>query len=334
MQRLRANDWRVEIFSVLFTVAFVLLFKVGDYYNTNLATKFLKGLSPVMTKNFFQYGTTTTDLYTKDSSESFTSYASGRQNIDRVVINLSLKPRQNGFMWFIETATSFFSEIVPPPVDKADIFIYPSFSAQYDNFIAAIVNKQGMNDARQQNYYLSLTKTVDSALLPPSFVYMSEASELHEKAFSPEVLATLDPKVLRYVAITDQPISRPEKISELEPRRRIIVLVNLTSNKERLTQLSEFLDSLFNVLDSLAAKKTTFRPEALRKVLKARETEVAKLQKIVDEEKKEELAEERAKQKRLEKRNSTLSEAEQAKAEKKALEKKQRKQMKKQRVRM
>lgn len=332
LDRVLLNDWRIEMFSLGFTLVFVLLYKWGDLYNTKLASSFLNGLSPVMQKNFFQYGVSPTELYKKDLSESFASYLSGRQNIERVNIRVLLKPRHNLFMWILETLLSFFSKMVEKPCDRAEIFIYPS--VVYDNFIAAIVNKEGMNDARQDNYYLSLTKTSDSANLPNAFVYMSEASEFYEKVFDGDLLLKLDASVLKYVAITDQPIERAEEISQLEPRRRIIVLLNITNDKQKLSQLGEFMDSLFDVIDALAAKKIAFRPELLRKVLKTREGEVAKLQKVIDDARKEELAQERAKQKKGGKKRSELSDAEQAKLEKKALEKKQRKQMKKLRVKM
>ncbi|GMF50790.1 unnamed protein product [[Candida] boidinii] len=81
-------------------------------------------------------------------------------------------------------------------------------------------------------------------------------------------------------------------------------------------------------------EKAAFRPELTRRIKKTRDAEIAKLKKIAEDAKKEELEAKRIEeQKKLREEQSKLSPEEQKKIEKKQQEKKQRKLEKKQRVR-
>ncbi|KAK6460847.1 hypothetical protein DFJ63DRAFT_209148 [Scheffersomyces coipomensis] len=336
LQRALLNDWRLEGFTIAFIFVFVSLFYAGDLYNKRLVTRLLNNLKSTFDKNFYQFGIGPNSLYVKDSSENYASYATGRSNIAKVNIIFKLKPRHNSFVWILETVLSFFTATVPYPTDRVDFVITPSSDAEYDNFISAIVAKIGMNDYRKFNYFLSLTKTSDSANLPQSFVYMSEANEFQEKITTPELkkALTLDSaSYLRYIAVTDQPSEHPVALHEMTPRRRIVVSAHVTSNVDQIQQLGKILDALFSLVDKLAAKEITFKSEALKKIVKTREVEISKLKKIEEEIKQEKLADEKAKLKREEReklRNS--SKEDQLKAEKRSQERRQRKQQKKMRA--
>ena len=119
------------------------------------------------------------------------------------------------------------------------------------------------------------------------------------------------------------------------PKRRIVISVKAITSQNDLKQLSAVLDAVFNLVDKLADGAITFKPEALKKVVKTREAEIDKLKKIQEEIKKEELAEEQSKLKRQERdRLRNMSREEQLKAEKKAAERRQKKMQKKQRIKM
>lgn len=336
-ERLQTNDWTLEIVTLSFTLGYVFLFMVGDYYNKSKVSLFLAGIAPTMKKNFYQFGTSANELYIKDSAENFASYASGRVNIESVKIKFSLQPRHNIFIWFFEFLLSFFTNSVPTPQDKVDIVIKPS--VEYDNFISGVVAKIGMNDVRQENYYLSLTKTTDSDNLPPYFVYMGEVNEFQEKLTTPEIKSVLNnqetPKFLKFFAFTDQSSEKPFAIKQCYPQRKIILSTYLTSNKNQLKQLNLLLDALFNLVDKLAAKEISFRPESLKKIVKTREVEISKIQKLLDQKKQEEIEYEKAKLKKQERESiRKLSKEEQIKFEKKQLEKEKKKMQRKQKVRM
>lgn len=319
-----------------FIVIFASLYKAGDLYNKSKVTGFLSGISEVMNKQFYQFGVSPDKLYIKDSSENYSSYATGRVNIASVQINFSLVPRHNIFLWILEAGFSFFAASVKAPEDTVEIVITPL--GHYDNFISAIVSKLGMNDARKFNYFLSLCKTSDSPNLPESFVYMSEANEFQEKTTTNELKNSLTLQIantLKFIAFTDQPIERPENLREFIPNRKVIISLKATTSKKDLQQISTILDAVFNLVDKLVDTAITFRPEALKKVVKTREAEIDKLKKIQEEIRKDELADEQAKLKREERdRLRNLSREEQIKAEKKAAERRQKKMQKKQRIKM
>ncbi|CCE72938.1 Piso0_000544 [Millerozyma farinosa CBS 7064] len=336
-ERIKINDWRLEFITLTFTIAFVFLFKLGDWYNVRLVSTYVKSLSESFSKNFFLYGVSQDQLYIKDSSVNFSSYASGRSNIAKVNISFKLQPRHNVFIWVMENLFAMFSETVEPTEDRVDFAITPSYEGDYDNFISAIVSKLGMNSYRRYNYFLSLTKTTDSDKLPESFVFMSEGHEFQEKTYTDKLANALNNEAssyIRYIAFTDQPIERPEKVRECEPHRRIFISTHFPSNKDQYESLNNILDAIFSLVDDLSSKKITFKPEALKKVVKTRENEISKLTKAEEELKQEKIAEEKAKLKKQERdRIRSLSKAEQLKLEKKELEKKQRKTQRKQKMR-
>lgn len=335
-QRLKTADWRLELFTIVFTLVFVIFYKAGDLYNYSKVSAFLGGVKDVFEKNFYLYGVGNGKLYVKDSSESYSSYATGRENIAKVNLNFRLAPRQNVLIWIMESLFGYFTESVPVPEDRVEIVIHPS--ADYENFVSAVVSKNGMNDYRKANYYLSLTRTTDSPLLPESFVFMSESNEFQEKTFTTKFADSLTLSManfLRFVAFTDQPVERPEALRDLLPQKRIVISLKLVTGKEELAQISNVLAAVFDIVDQIANNEITFKPEASRKIVKAREAEIAKIKKVEEVARQEELAEEKAKLKRQERDElRSLSRDEQLKAEKKAQEKKQKKMQKKMRVKM
>lgn len=335
LERLKTNDWRLEYFTIIFTIGFVLIFQLGAAYNKSKVNSFLNGVRGVFEENFFQFGVGNGKLFEKDSVESYASYATGRKNISKVNLVFRLAPRHNVILWIMETVLSYFTDAVLPPVDKVEIVVTPS--ADYENFTTAIVSKLGMNESRKLNYFLALTRTSDSPLLPESFAFMSEVNEFQEKTFTGKLAQSLKLNMasfLKFVAFTDQPADKPAAIRDLLPHRRVVISLDLVTGKKELAQISELLSAVFDVIDQIADNEITFKPEAARKVVKAREVEIAKIKKALEAAKQEEVAEELAKVRKQEKQKTrNLSREEQMKAEKKAQEKKARKAQKKMRVR-
>lgn len=336
--RLKLMSWNIELLAIGAILIYTFLFKIGDIYNRRKVTSFLNSLNDVFKKNFFQYGVSENSLFVKDSPENYASYATGRINIDKVNISIRLQPRQNIFIWLFENVFSFFLDSIEKSEDVADFTITTSSDVTYDNFIAAIVSKAGMNNFRNANYFLSLTKTTDSPKLPQSFVFMSETQEFLDKILTDVLRHSLTPEsasYLRYIAFTDQQEEKPKTISQCRPQRRVVLSTFIPKNCDQSTQLSVIVGELFRIIDLLNTKKITFKPESLRKVLKTRESELAKIQKLIDEGKQELLNSEKAKLKRDEiEKTRHISREEQIKLEKKAQEKKQRKLQKKQKVKM
>ncbi|RKP32915.1 DUF1682-domain-containing protein [Metschnikowia bicuspidata] len=335
LQRFKVHDWRLEMFILLFIVLFIFLFKIGDIYNNSKVSAFLAGVRTVFEDNFALYGVGDGLMYVKDSSENYSSYASGNANIAKVNINFRLAPRQNIFLWAMESIMSMFMEAIVPPEDRVNIFITPS--VEYEHFITAIVSKFGMDQSRKLNYYLSLTRATDSDLLPSSFVFMSEANEFQAKTFTEKLSSSLTDSAasfLKFVAFTDQPHEKPEALRDLIPHRRIVISSKIVTGKQQLAELSLIIEAVLDVVDQIASKQITFKVEAARKIIKTREAEIEKIKKAEEQIKQEALADEKAQLRKKERENlKNLSRDKQLNAEKKAQEKKQRKAQKKMRVR-
>lgn len=333
-ERAKVSDWRLEIFTVGFCILFVVLYKGGDLYNNRKVNGFLNGVRGVFEENFFQFGVSEKSLYVKDSAENYSSYATGRENVSRVDIAVKLVPRQNAFLWIMESLFGYFTASVQPPQDRVDIVIHPY--AQYENFVTAISSKLGMGDFRKFNYYLSLTRTVDSDELPPLFVFMSEVKEIQEKTFTQRLQQALTADMasfVRFVAFTDQPVERPTEVRDLMPYKRVVISTQLVTGKAELAKLSELVAAVLEVVDKLASGDIAMSAEAARKIVKAREAEIAKFEKAAKELAKERALEEKQKAKRDERSRQNLTRDEQLKAEKRAQERKQRRAQKKMTVR-
>ncbi|ODV93636.1 hypothetical protein PACTADRAFT_35395 [Pachysolen tannophilus NRRL Y-2460] len=325
LERLSIRDWNVEIFTLLITLGLVLIWKIGLTYNESKVKKWLTKHEQVFKDQFYQFGTSSNEIYIKDSAEDFASYATGRLNISHLNINFNLEPRHNMFFYIMEVIFSFFVKAITKPEDKIELRITLDKFAndKIDECIWAIVNKEQMNKYRESNYYISLTKTSDSELLPREFVFMSEVPDLNEALFTKDLKDSIQNsgKILRFLAITDQPNDKPTKIQDTRPFKRFILQLNFPSSEEEYENSKKLVNSFITLVDH--AVKKEFKPETIKKILKTREVEINKLKKIDEDLKKEE-----AEAKRIAKLKN-LSEEEQKKLEKK----RQRKALKQQRIR-
>lgn len=334
-ERLTNYNWKVELFAVGVILAYYGLFKIGSGYNAKLANNFINSIVPVLKENFYQVGVTPNQLYAQDDAQHFTLYSSGRLRIQSFIAKIELISRQNLFMWLMEFVTSFFLDSIPAPQDLVTIeFTFDDESSEkFDNFIWAVVTKDKMDNFRNENYFLSLTKTSESPKLPTQFVFMNEVPEMNDVLFTKKLsdLLSANIKTLKFIAITDQPIEKPDKISELKPIKRFIMQFTLSNSSSDIESIKNLFTYILNDYLDLIATRATFRPELTRKVKKTRENEYNKLKKVLDDFKREELnAKKIEEQKKL---KASMTPQEQQKYAKKQLERKQRKQMNRQKVR-
>lgn len=334
-QRLSNYDWKIELFSIGMIALYFGLFKVGSSYNNSIANKLIDSIVPVLKENFYQVGVTPNKLYVQDDYQNYSFYATGRLRVDSFIAKLELKSRQNLFMLLMEFIMSFFLESVPPPQDllTVEIPFDEEASEKFDNFIWAIVTKDKMDSYRNDNYFLSLTKTSESPKLPLQFVFMNEVSDMNDVLYTKKLSDLLQQNVstLKFLAITDQPIEKPDKISELKPVKRVVLKFELSNSDSSIESIKNLITYVVNDYLDLIATRATFRPELTRKVKKTRENEYNKLKKQLDEYKREELnAKKVEEQKKL---KASMTPQEQEKHARKQQERKQRKQMNRQKVR-
>jgi len=298
------------------------------------------------------------DLIKEKSLNTFSSYATGRQNVAFVDISITLLKRYNPFGMFVEYISGFFFDSMPAPVEKMEAILYPfdgkealtvpgqipgaqelrnrDSKSSYDGFVWALVNKEKMKLLRDERYDVSITTTKDNSKLPIWATVMSESAEVTDLLLTPELVKAVEKagELFDYMVVTDQPIDKPTTLDETVPKKRIYLSIRLPGSASEYQNTLPMFDYFLRLPD-LLVQSAHFRPEVMRKVRSAREDTIRKLQKADEEEKAEERALEREKAKRM-KRELELKGLD-AKAQKKYLEKErereQKKSMKKQTTR-
>lgn len=335
LQRVFDYDWTKEGIILLTILGYAALYYFGVKTNNSKVNNWIEGHKEILASQFYQVGThhPKGDLAVSDTPSTHTTYASGRENIRSLTANISLKSRQNLPTLIVETIMGMFWKIFEVK-DVIEITIKPSI--ELDPFIFAVVNKDIMQASRENNYYLSLTRTTDSEkLLPPYFTFMTESAEIFETLFTGDLAdaiknGTDSQNVLDLLAVTDQASDRPNTLEEAAPRPEIKLSLKFPSNSEELETSKKVLNAAINLVDICASKKK-WRPEVAKKIKTTREAEIKKVQKQLDEVKAEELAQKKAEKKREQQQNlSKLSPAEQRKQEQKEREKEQKRQTKRQ----
>lgn len=332
LQRVTVYNWSKELFIVGALVVYVSLYWFGVKSNERKVNKWVKSLKPVLEEQFYQFGTAKDQLYVSDSASHFSTYATGRLNVENLIAQFKLLGRDNFITLSIEYIFGFFFGGAIPH-DRVDIVISPDQTASLQPGIFAIVNKDNMKDAREDNYFLSLTRTLDSTRLPNYFTFMTEAAELIELLFTPELKEAVEgaQHVLEYIAVTDQRAVRPEKVSDIDSSTRVIIALKTASTASDYEATKKIVNAAVNLCDTLVQIKS-YRPELLKKIKSSREAEIKKVQKALDAQVAEDLAAKKAEAKRSEGRVQ-LSAAEQKKLAAKEERKRQKKMSKRQSVR-
>lgn len=241
-ERYSLNDFQQEGIILIFVVILVLVHLWGTRANRSRAKAWVEAHAPVLEKEFalvgFQEPGASSDapkaLLREKSSNQFSTYATGRQNVAFLDIDITLLKRYNPLTWFVEWATSFFIESVPTPSEKVEAVLYPfdgkesltvpgllpgalearkESKSSYDGFVWAIVNKDSMKILRDERYDVSLTTTKDHAKLPNWCTVMSESAEITNLLLTPELIKAVEQAgpTFDYLIVTDQPIDRPSK---------------------------------------------------------------------------------------------------------------------------
>ncbi|KAK9247699.1 hypothetical protein V1506DRAFT_531162 [Lipomyces tetrasporus] len=334
--RMWSYNWMNEFYFLAVVIAFVALHLGGSAWNKRKATNWMKSQLEALRSQFYQVGfdesVTTTEpamvpvaKYLKRIGPiDYVFYATGRLNISLLHGKITMLSRHNVIMMVFEYAFAFLFS-TEPPKDLVEIIARPTDAdkSSYDGFVFAIVNKEIMKRVRDESYDLSLTRTSDHPKLPVSCTVMSEAAEITETLFTPELLAAVKAaeNVLQYLVISDLPVDRPKTVEEYVPTKRALLSIKIAKSPEEEQATAQLLNAFLNTID-VAVAKAHWRPEVSRKLKATRDDEIRKLKKIADDEKAEELAKQRAKDKKEQKQGiSKLSAEEQRKAQAKEREK-------------
>ena len=179
------------------------------------------------------------DLLKEKSPQEFATYASGRQNIAFLDVNLTLFKRYSPLTMIAEYGMSLFFDSMPAPSERVEAVLYPfdgrealtvpgqapgahelrkDTKSSYDGFVWAIVNKDTMKQLRDDRYDVSITSTKDSSKLPDWATVMTESAEVTDFLLTSELVKAIEDagELLEHLIITDQPIDRPLKYAFIQ----------------------------------------------------------------------------------------------------------------------
>lgn len=341
-QRIAHYDWSKEGFILLAILAFVSIHFFFLSTNKKKVNEWVSYQKSVLDQEFAQVGVSSDPkdpIVLQNSPILFSTFVTGRENIESIYFKFSLIGRHNPFSLALEYILSFFFSL-PTPEDLIRLDIAPN--VPITPLIFAIVNKNFMQSAREDNYYLTLTKTSDSEKLPPSFVFMSESSELTQLLYSQELNNAVHScqSFLRTLVVTDQSENKPKTVADLSAptaKPKLILTLDFPQSAQDKEACAKLLQATIAFIDDLALKSQTnaIRPEIQRKIKATRDAEIKKIQKAADQERADELLKKKDEEKREQRSKiSKLSAKEQLKAEQKEREREQRKMRNKQSKKM
>jgi hypothetical protein len=246
-ERHSLGDFKQEGIILGFLVLTVLVHLFGTGSNRKKAKSWISAHAPVLKKEFALVGfggpqvpseqdslVLPESLLKEKSPQEFTTYASGRQNVAFLDVNLTLHKRYSPITMIAEFAMSLFFDSMPTPAERVEAILYPfdgrealtvpgqlpgshelrkDTKSSYDGFVWAIVNKETMKQLRDDRYDVSLTGTKDSPKLPNWVTVMSESAEITDFLLTPELIKAIEQAgdLLEHLIITDQPVDQPQK---------------------------------------------------------------------------------------------------------------------------
>ena len=268
-ERTSPKDFYQEAYILPFIIAIVALHFWGRRKNRRLAQHWAEAHAPILDKEFAVVGYGGRKLPTVDdvqaeglakasvsdrveipsellrekTGQEFHTYATGRQNVAFMDVNLKLFKRYNPLTLILETIMSFFLESVPAPIESMEATIYTfdgqekdiipvpnakeqevlesrvkGINSAYDGFVWAIVNKNHMRQLREDRYDISFTSTKDHQKLPPWATVMSESAEITDALLTPDLIEAVEgtgDTTFNNLIVTDQPVDKPLKYSSL-----------------------------------------------------------------------------------------------------------------------
>lgn len=385
LERFKLYNWTFELLCLGIMVTILVVSQIGTRMNLSMADKLFDSLltylkDTLMFARVGLHGPVATKKHYLDNylHTWLTSFATGRSTIESVYIKLHLLRRNNVFSLIADNIVgSLFPSLSPGTLDEyVEIVITPNGIYVADEsskwagnddgerhhslklvndtlnslrFIAAIVNKSNMNKARHDNYFLSITHTMESSSLPYEYVYMCELNQLsdffsqycgNKQQFTKFLNDAAD--FLQFMAFTDLPSEKPTNHKQFSESRlpRCIIRAGVPKGKTQLEALNGLVGVAVEIYDNFTRAamsqqqqaKTVLTTETVKKINALRDTELQKLVRAAAEaklEKQREAEKEALKEKRREMKRS----GEQEKLDLKMKEKRERRQRNKMKVR-
>lgn len=333
MERIKAYDWHMELWILAAFAVFVVFYRYGCNVNQGKVDFMVNAIKPVLNEQFAVVGANPQNLVIKDSATRYTTYASGRVNVESFLARFRLIDRQS-IMNFVASYAipSVASEDGKP--DHVEITITPTDSRSIEPGIFAVANKNCLAEALKEHYFLELTKPLESSSLPSqTFIFLNEHGDQIEMLFTSELRRALSLEgadmVLKWIAFSDVPSTAPKTENDVSSYKKLILVLNIPCTSNEAEAARRIVGASVTFIDALV-KKPAYRGSALKRIKANRDAEVAKIRRAEELAKKEELELKKAEERReAAKRERNLSEKEQRKLHKKEQDKQSRKQKQK-----
>lgn len=370
LQRLRLYNWTFEIGGILVIAIVFAFYKIGLYYNTRIADSLFTQLNEYLKNDqqFARVGFANKDgsklQYLEERQKTwFTTFATGRSAIESLCIKTHMYGRSNPASMLIERLLgAFFPSLTVRDLDEfVEVDVRPNGicvanetskpnanAAEILNnfkFVTSVVHKSSMNEVRTDNYYLSLTKTSESAKLPVEYVYMSEMNQLndfiaHYAHNYREILKNAS-EILHCISFTDLPTEKPltDRKWNANLLPRAVIRTKIPSNASQLKALKEVIGLVFTVYDNFTkdlvqkSSNVFITNDLLKKTTQLRSQELAKIVKTMKQVERE-MALEKKQEAEKEKRRLLKQSGEQEKFDLKKKDRRERRARNKQKVKM
>lgn len=333
VERVKAYDWSMELWVLATFLVFVAFYLYGCKVNQGKVDRMVSAIQPVLDEQFGSVGANPQNLVIKDSASRYTTYASGRINVESLLARFRLIDRQNIMNYAVSyVIPSLASEDGKP--DHAEITLTPTDPKSIEPGIFVVANRNYMADAQNDHYFLELTKPLESSKLPSeTFIFLNEHGDQIDMLFTPALKQALSlngaDKVFKWVAFSDVPSTAPQTESDVSCYKKLTLVLNFPRSSNEVEAVQQIVAASIGLIDALVSKPP-YRGSALKRIRANRDAEVAKIRKAEELAKKEELDNKKAEERReAARRERNLSEKEQRKLHKKEQDKQTRKQKQK-----
>ncbi|QLG70779.1 hypothetical protein HG535_0A07210 [Zygotorulaspora mrakii] len=369
--RFKVYNWTFEMICLGILGLIFAFYKVGMLINENRAKRMFSSISDFCKDElkFARVGFNSKDgsklLYIEERGKTwFSTFATGRSAVESLSVKTHMLSRSNPIAMITEYLLNFFfpslavqdiGEYCEVVIKPSGVFVSTETAKVNENsgevlnnfkFITSVVNKAAMNELRRENYYLSLTRTSESAKLPIEYVYMSELNQLNEffhHYASPNFNETLKnaSQLVKFIGFTDLPTTKPltDKLWVANQQPRVVIRTSIPASQQDLKIFNEVLYSVVELIDNFTRDLQQKSPsvfithDILKKSNQLRVQELAKIIKAAKQVERE-MAQEKKQEAEKEKRRQMKASGEQEKYDQRMKEKRERRQKNRQKTRM
>jgi hypothetical protein len=148
------RDFYFEYAILSLCATYYVLHALGKRRNTAYAYSWIRANKPLLTSQFAQFGIPGVDgrvvPLSHDGGGAFESYATGRQGIKRLWIEIKLVSRHDVVAWIVETVGGWLFDYMQS--DVVEVTLQPN--VDWEGFTWGVVRKSKMRKLKESRYDL------------------------------------------------------------------------------------------------------------------------------------------------------------------------------------